>query len=208
MRAGAMATEGGSSCRTVSLWLCNIAHLIRSVDPTALHHFHPPHTPSLTTLRLRWQRACAGRLTPAILAQARGAVDKPAVWGPVFWQALHNLSAFFDYGHTREGLLQVFHLLPFVLPCRMCRVHAQDNIIRMSHVLHSATTRGEFVNAVVELHNFITRQLKPPQHRLLYALPVEHPLRRLTAARARRLVRDHGYSSALGAPPSACGCDL
>ncbi len=202
-----MAIEGGSSCRSVSLWLSDVGHIVRSADSTLMYHFHQPQSPSPATLRENWTRASAGALTPALLAKARGAIGKPAVWGPLFWQALHNLSTFFDYERTRGHLLQAFALLPFVLPCRMCRVHAQDSVTRMGNVLHAATTRGEFVNAVVELHNFITRQLKPAQHRLLYPLPVEHPRRRLTVKTAQRLVQHHEYSSIRGAPASNCGCD-
>lgn len=205
--SGAMAIEGGSSCRSVSLWLSDVCHIVRSVDPTSMYHFHTPHSPSPATLRENWIRANVGALTPAMLATARDAVGKPAVWGPLFWQTLHNLSTFFDYKRTRDHLLQAFALLPFILPCRMCRVHAQENLARMRNVLRAATTRGEFVNAVVELHNFITRQLKPTHQRLLYPLPVEFPRRRLTVQTAQRLVEHHGRSSISGAPATNCGCD-
>jgi hypothetical protein len=60
---------------------------------------------------------------------------------------------------------------------------------------------------VVELHNFITRQLKPTHQRLLYPLPVECPRRRLTVQTAQRLVEHHGRSSISGAPATNCGCD-
>ena len=115
--SGAMAIEGGSSCRSVSLWLSDVCHIVRSVDPTSMYHFHTPHSPSPATLRENWIRANVGALTPAMLATARDAVGKPAVWGPLFWQTLHNLSTFFDYERTRDHLLRAF--APFATAFRL-----------------------------------------------------------------------------------------
>ncbi len=122
-------------------------------------------------------------------------VRNSSIWGRVFWQALHNLSVFFDGSERkREILLSVFSMLPFVLPCRRCRIHVQANLQVTQPELKKAENRESFMNAVISFHNLVTIQLKPETRRKVYPLVV---LKSEINAfkRAAQMVNNHGRSS-------------
>lgn len=213
--AGLMAAiSPTNSPRSVSLWLKLVNTVVSAQAPGAMDVYREPKDPEVRAHLVRaWVRACRpwALLSRADHRAASSAQGNSNRWGPVFWQALHNLSALFSLGQLRLHLLEIFKLLPYVLPCRVCRLHAQDNLVRMRNVLVRANSRAGFVNAVVELHNYITRHLKPAKVALMYPIPFAEPTGRLrvTLRVALDAVADHSHSSipeAVG--KQDCGCKV
>ena len=208
--AVACAIEGSGSCRSAALFAQLVERILRSYNPHTIGHFDRPEPCRVQPLRKAWTLACTLSANDWIVA--RRATGRTSLWGKIFWQALHNMSALFT-PKTHSLLLHVIHLMPFMLPCRECRMHARANVAAFDGALRLAKTRGQFVDIVIELHNFVTTQLKPKSSRKLYAM-LPQPRRgyrhRLTVAAALIFVRLHGYSSirdGAAAPTKDCGCD-
>jgi hypothetical protein len=195
---GYIATYAGQSCLSVSLFLSLVNDIISSYDTFLVSKFsNRVQNPTSKSMRTAWRKTGDAILTTDMVLMAEKTSKKSALWGPIFWQALHNLSAFFDPQRNRKKMLEMFVLLPFVLPCRTCRIHAHESVRRMRNVLVAARTRGEFVNAVVELHNFITHRIKPVNVRRIYKMPWKKGVHPFTVKIALSLLRNHGRSSHL-----------
>lgn len=79
-------------------------------------------------------------------------------WGPWVWMMLHVCSCFYT-PEERSQSMEMLELLPYVLPCRPCRVHVRENLVTSAAARASAWTRREFVNYVIMLHNTVSAQV-------------------------------------------------
>ena len=50
------------------------------------------------------------------------------VWGPIAWFFLHTIAMNYDPGRHKEGYIQFFKSLQYVLPCKTCRDNYTDTI--------------------------------------------------------------------------------
>ena len=190
--ACACAIYGTGSPRSVGLFLELSVKTIRDYDPFCLEVFRSPLPCNKSTLESSWKNLCAHRLDHSDWKRAHKAVKYASSWGKLFWQALHNLSALFTET-SRESLLQVFFLLPFVLPCRNCRVHAYENISAFRVSLEESRSRYEFVNTVIDLHNYITLQIKKPDTWKVYDHIPEGGASHVSTT--LKILRSHGAST-------------
>lgn len=155
-----------------------------------------------------WRRATGLRSSTSTL---RLAARDPARWGPIMWQALHDLSAFYS-ARTASCLRTLLrHLLPAVLPCAKCRRHVADHLYALRETFARAKTRVAFVDAVIQLHNCASRAIKGPGRAMIYPPLAES--RALSGPKASTeellvLLRNHGRSSVPGEDEDReeCGC--
>jgi len=97
---------------------------------------------------------------------------RTAVWGPPGWIFLHCIT--FGYpvnpeeydkkhgypiGSTRRRYLLFFHLIAWVLPCRICRENYMDNITAIP-VEEYLDSRTRLVKWLYLLHNRVNKHLK------------------------------------------------
>lgn len=204
--ACACAICGTGSPRSVGAFLELTVSVLRGHDPTCLEAFRSPFPCSKSTLESTWKTLCAHRLDQSDWQRAHQAVYNASSWGKLFWQALHNMSALFSH-RSRDDLLQVFFLLPFVLPCQNCRNHAYENISLFRLALEESNSRRKFVNTVIDLHNFITLQVKEPDTWKVYDHVPEGGNSHVSET--LKILRGHGASTkAVSTTQGAkdCGC--
>jgi Erv1 / Alr family len=198
--AGAMALVGdGNSILSVLHFVSLIVEIVRKRDPYAMMAFSYDKTSSENREEMlrQWIIACSplSLIGPNQIIIARASKGNSTKWGPTLWQALHNLSAMFTPS-CRRSLLEVFQMLPFVLPCRSCRLHVQDSLIHTFPALEVSNNRFNFVNAVVRLHNFITLRIGSHRKLLLYEEPfISLNLEKVTMRTALNAIKNHGRSS-------------
>ena len=179
----ALAIEGSGECRCVSA----AAKLVADV---LLVKFVPPVRCTHLGLRNAWKEVFNDEDAWIRAAQA---VKQKALWGSLFWQGLHDLSAFFSL-KTRKSILGVFKLLEFILPCRDCRVHTKNSIDSLHDALFKASNLADFLDAVIEFHNLVTLMI--PTKPLIYCrLPANVDRELLTRSQALQFVINHGRSS-------------
>ena len=222
--AGAIAIAGeDTDPEAVLTWLRALASVVRDgrllITPSGRKRIGPlPLLPE----QLPTDQAAAREALRTVWTDATGFlswreaarfVESPHLWGPVFWQALHDTSAFF-LRRRRAAMLRVFEQLPAVLPCSTCRRHIAINLASMRDELRSARTRLQFVDTVLRLHNRVSSMLKGAGRALHYPLlsasdEVAAAGGELTTAAALRMLRTHGRSSVQrdGEPDrEECGC--
>ena len=125
--------------------------------------------------------------------KAKRKASKLSGWGPVFWQGLHDLSALTRLEqNSRRSFTAVLVLLPAILPCINCRNHIRNHITSDEfHLrLFSATTRLDYVNYVIDLHNFVTQSKYSATVCKLYVHIDVQCCRKI----ALNYVQDHGRS--------------
>ncbi len=86
----------------------------------------------------------------------------PAVWGPIFWNAMHIVTLGYPHLPTtqeKSAVVAYFNSLQYVIPCPVCRDH-------YSHFLKEtpvpADSRDELIEWLFELHNKVNGQLGKP----------------------------------------------
>ena len=129
------------------------------------------------------------------------------MWGPIFWQGLHNISALYTH-RTRESMLTMWSMLPYVLPCRPCRIHVLKNLSDTKNQRLATRSRMEAVNYVITLHNLVTSQVHrdDPEIIIYYPMLTEEP----SIEDALTFVKNHSRSSIVPAQlkvnlNSSCG---
>jgi hypothetical protein len=137
---------------------------------------------------------------------ARRFGDSPLEWGPVMWQALHDLSVFFDCRGASRPLKTLLQTLPALLPCAKCRKHVAGHLIALAAPIAGANTRMAFVDVVTDFHNRASIEIKGIDAARIY--PMLSELRPQTLIETLVLLRNHGRSSVQGFGESreSCGC--
>jgi hypothetical protein len=128
------------------------------------------------------------------------------LWGPVYWQALHDVAALYEPGHHR-AVCGIFECLPFVLPCRKCRRHVVHLLQKFQTMLRAADSRPKWINITVCLHNAVSLRVKGPMRAKLYTLLP--PEQEVSIKEALVLVSHHGLSTRVelgNGEEKDCGC--
>jgi hypothetical protein len=124
-------------------------------------------------------------------------------WGPVFWQALHNLSCCFETVRKKE-MRDLFRWLPYVLPCRPCRIHILENLAVTYQARMDIHSRKSCMNYVVRLHNMITKQLSnQSKPQLIFPLLLSVDVANIRIA--FESVRNHDKSTVVKVPNPTLG---
>lgn len=91
-------------------------------------------------------------------------VDLPT-WGPKAWCFLHAVT--FSYPDNpsmmeRQGIIDFFNSMPYVLPCSKCRAHFGE-MLKARPVEANSENRDQLAQWLVDIHNEVNRSTgKPP----------------------------------------------
>jgi hypothetical protein len=205
--ASAILIEGGGDVYSLYTWCKELTAIINNESPETLKPY-PKKTPNRSSLREAWKCVTEGKLNKSHWIKASSAAHLPDVWGPIIWQALHNLSAFFEFSDmTVKRLCAMFETLPYILPCSRCRLNLCSIIQDTIASLKQSSRRLEFINHVIYLHNAITIDLKPFKSRKIYRT-ISCKSGDISFARAIKLIQGHGRSTLPGMSVTKdCGCD-
>ena len=94
-----------------------------------------------------------------------------SIWGPAAWSFLHT--AAFAYGtdpekptaEEKKHAMQFFTVLPYMLPCSICRAHYLEHIKKHPP---NVTNRDSLSRWVVKIHNIVNANSGKP------IVPYEH----------------------------------
>ena len=85
----------------------------------------------------------------------------PYIWGPPFWFSLHSVTFTYPFHPDEEDKARVknfFHSLPYVLPCKICRVHYSEHL-RDHPIEGSLDCRADLVKWLIDVHNTVNQML-------------------------------------------------
>lgn len=80
-------------------------------------------------------------------------------WGPSGWRFLHLISFCYEPENQKESVRELFAMLPFVLPCKFCRVSLSEYMVEdpLEPALHS---RGTLSKWLWRIHNCVNEKLR------------------------------------------------
>lgn len=157
---GLIIINGGCNQRCVGEWCENISKALRLVRPATRNNLRGTEKkPTKNEVEKAWYSSFRGKTGISLVSQrllskeAERYSGNMDLWGPAVWQALHNISIFFEpqlFENFRYGFL----CLAYVLPCVICRLHVKRHILIKRELLH---TKTDFINFVINLHNTVTK---------------------------------------------------
>ena len=93
-------------------------------------------------------------------------MSDPKVWGPAFWFTLHNGASKYAISASpviRERLKSFILGIPIMLPCSVCRIHANNLIDDNKHNLDEICSgRDKLFKFFVDFHNIVNKRYNKP----------------------------------------------
>jgi len=83
------------------------------------------------------------------------------VWGRHVWKALHYISLGYPDNPTEEQKYHYknfFTLLKYTLPCNICRLHYNDNLVEYPLTDEVLKNKNNLVKWVIDLHNIVNKK--------------------------------------------------
>lgn len=83
------------------------------------------------------------------------------VWGRHVWKALHYISLGYPDKPTKEEkehYKNFFTLLKYTLPCNLCRIHYNDNLLEYPLTDDVLKNKNNLVKWVIDLHNIVNKK--------------------------------------------------
>lgn len=88
--------------------------------------------------------------------------SNPIVWGPAFWFTLHNCASKYPIKATPlyvSKMKDFISSIPYILPCEICKVHANIHIDNNKNNLNDICSgREKLFNFFVEFHNIVNKR--------------------------------------------------
>lgn len=81
-------------------------------------------------------------------------------WGPSGWQLIHLVAADTLSPQRRVAVLEWFHLLEYILPCKYCRASFHDYLQAQPLTSHTMATPDSFGRWAYEIHNRVNGKLR------------------------------------------------
>jgi len=80
-------------------------------------------------------------------------------WGPSGWRFLHQITFAYDPLRQKAIMRSLFTNLPFVLPCKFCRAHLTQHMVKepLEPALHS---KKALIKWLYEIHNLVNAKLR------------------------------------------------
>ena len=85
----------------------------------------------------------------------------PAVWGPIFWNAMHVVTLGYPQipsAVEQDAVIAYFESLQHVIPCPICREH-YSHFLKEMPVRDAAGSRDAIIEWLFNLHNKVNVQL-------------------------------------------------
>lgn len=90
----------------------------------------------------------------------------PNHFGPYFWATLHFICLGVSDNLTDEqknGYIQFFNNLHYVIPCRSCGDHLRENLQKIKPIDYALVSSDELFKWSVDLHNVVNDMLGKPR---------------------------------------------
>jgi len=90
----------------------------------------------------------------------------PNHFGPYFWATIHFICLGAAKGLTEEqrnGMIQFFNSIPYVIPCASCGEHLKENMARLMPIELAVQSHESLFNWSVDLHNIVNEKLGKPK---------------------------------------------
>ena len=196
--AGLIVIEGGCNLMCVSGWFVSTVVALGIMKPAQEKVHDYDKSPTKVSLEKFWLSSLGqpagmvGKDEKLLKLKKKAArfSNRMELWGPALWQALHNISIFYDRALFRF-FRRVFEWLAFVLPCAICRIHVGRHIKMDKSAL---LTKQDFMNFVINLHNTVTISKYEPSVGIIYPRIKIGPLFIEEISFLEKLVAEHGRS--------------
>lgn len=80
-------------------------------------------------------------------------------WGPSGWRLLHQITFAYEPKTQKDVVRQLFENLPYVLPCKFCRAHLTEHMMKEPSE-KAFESRESLTKWFYEIHNLVNAKLK------------------------------------------------
>ena len=186
---GLILIHGGCNLRCIQQWCVN---LLAALDMLPIS-FHKDLDPKANTLHTKWCDLfnIPSRKRNMFIEKAKKMARSISSWGPMVWQGLHDMSAFYvprNHTYFRDLILTI----PYVLPCIICRMNARRHIRPVADELISECTVIQYMNVVISLHNQVSLDKYATDDAIIYpSLPLMWELSPPSTKKLLEIINHH-----------------